>query len=165
MADLHPDETAMFPNDFFLGPAQLALLIPIIAIIMGIGMSMLRIYLDFRRKSEVLRLYHAERMAAIEKGIELPPLPEHFVQPVQPESSAQPWRYAESPAARHRRHGLLLIVIGLSVTWAMWKMWLDPVFWWGLVPAAIGVALLVSSLVEGGPPGGSGPGPQDGRRY
>ncbi len=51
-------------------PQTLGLLIPIIAIIMGIGIGMLAIYLGYRKRKELFTCYHLERMAAIEKGIE-----------------------------------------------------------------------------------------------
>ena len=54
------------------------LLIPIIAIVMGVGIGMLVVYLNYRKRKEMFALYHQERMAAIDKGIELPPLPEAF---------------------------------------------------------------------------------------
>ena len=114
-----------------------ALMIPIVAIVMGIGIGMLAVYLDFRRKSETLKLYHAERMAAIEKGIELAPLPPEFFGNVARESNP----------TRHRRTGLVLLLLGLSVAAAMWGMGI-PAFWWGFVPAAIGLAFLLSSILE-----------------
>jgi hypothetical protein len=60
--------------------AILSMVIPIVAIIMGVGIGMLSLLLQFRRKRDMFQLYHAERMAAIEKGIELPPLPPEFFQ-------------------------------------------------------------------------------------
>src|SRR5580658_1417162 len=74
-------------------------LIPIIAIVMGLSVAMLCLYLDFRKKRELFQLYHAERMAAIEKGIELPPLPPEFFG----DSGDR-----EPKASRHRRQGLIL---------------------------------------------------------
>ena len=105
---------------------------------MGISVGMLAIYLDFRRKSETLRLYHAERMAAIEKGIELPPLPEESFKSRDP---------LDPPAARHRRSGLILLFLGIAIGAAMLGMGIQA-FWWGMVPAAIGLALLISGLLE-----------------
>lgn len=116
----------------------LALLVPIIAIAFGISAGIIALYLDFRRKTEALKLYHAERMAAIEKGIELPPLPQ----------MAQPPREAEPAHVRSRRNGLILLVIGLSTVAAMWQMGLGRVGWWGLLPAGIGLALLISSVLD-----------------
>src|ERR1700678_4050598 len=61
----------------FSQPA-LEMMIPIIAIVLGISMGAWTIYLSYRKRREMFALYHEERMAAIEKGIELPPLPEEF---------------------------------------------------------------------------------------
>jgi hypothetical protein len=55
-----------------------ALFIPIIAIVMGIGLTMLITYLHYRKRRTIYELYHAERMAAIDKGLELPPVPDEF---------------------------------------------------------------------------------------
>ena len=41
----------------------------------GIGIGMLGLWTDHKRKSQMLEQMHKERMAAIEKGIELPPMP------------------------------------------------------------------------------------------
>src|SRR5215216_1712931 len=51
-----------------------AVYIPIVAIVLGIGISMLGLWTDHKRKSQLLEQLHRERMAAIEKGIELPPM-------------------------------------------------------------------------------------------
>jgi hypothetical protein len=53
-------------------------LIPIVAIVMAFGSGMLKLYLDYRKRTETFALYHQERMAAIDKGIDLPPWPEGF---------------------------------------------------------------------------------------
>ena len=52
---------------------------PIVAIVMGIGIGMQAIWTEHKRKAQILEQNHRERMHAIEKGIELPPLPAHLV--------------------------------------------------------------------------------------
>lgn len=116
----------------------IAIVIPVVSIVFGVGVGMLHLYLDFRKKSDTLKLYHAERMAAIEKGIELPPLPPEFFKSRDA---------LESPATRHRRTGLILLFLGLAIGGAMLGMGIAA-FWWGLVPLAIGLALLISGLLE-----------------
>jgi hypothetical protein len=115
-----------------------AVLIPITAIIMGIGWAMLSIWLDYRKKREIYQLYHAERLAAIEKGIDVPPLPVEFF---------QSRRADESAPRRHRRFGLLLTFLGVALTVALWGTG-QRGYLWGLVPLAIGVAYLLSSFLE-----------------
>lgn len=116
----------------------LGIMVPIVAIVFGIGVVMLRLYFDFRRRRELYQLYHAERMAAIEKGIELPPLPTDFFRDT---------RVREAAAVRHRRTGLLLLFIGVAVGAALWGTG-ERDAWWALVPAAWGLALLISSGFE-----------------
>lgn len=120
--------------------AVLGLAIPIIAIVMGIGVAMLGMWLDFRKKRDMFQLHHAERMAAIEKGIDLPPLPMEFFQGRKNEPLG-PTRYL------HR--GIMWLLIGIAVTAAMWGTH-DRDYWWGLTPVAVGVAYLISYLFERG---------------
>ena len=120
--------------------AIIGALIPIIAIIMGIGIGMLGLYFDFRKKREIYQLHHAERMAAIEKGIELPPLPPEFFQ--------GPRRREPSPS-RHRRIGLILLLLGIAMVIAMrGEGGRHGDYLWGLVPVALGLAFLISAWFE-----------------
>lgn len=113
-------------------------LVPILAIVMGIGIGMLSLYLDFRKKREMFQLFHAERMAAIEKGIELPPLPPEFF---------GNYRDPESAVSRNRRRGLILLFAGIATTVALLGT-ANRHVWWGLLPIALGAAYLVSSRFE-----------------
>lgn len=56
-----------------MGPGEIGVLIPIIAIVMGVGLAMIETIASHRRRSQALEQRHRERMAAIEKGVELPP--------------------------------------------------------------------------------------------
>lgn len=114
-------------------------LIPIAAIVLGIGIGMLAMYFEFRKKRELYQLYHAERMAAIEKGIELPALPEEFFKDTA--------RREPSPA-RHRRMGLILLFVGGAVAIALWGSGSGGGWWWGLVPLALGLAFLLAAFLE-----------------
>ena len=58
-----------------MDPGVIGVFIPIVAIVMGIGIGMLAIWSEHRRKAQLLEQNHRERMHAIEKGLELPPLP------------------------------------------------------------------------------------------
>jgi len=113
---------------------NLALMIPIISIFMGIGIAMLAIFLDFRKKRDMFAMHHKERMAAIEKGMEVPPLPPEF--------------FRDGRACRPRVHGdflrrgLVLLFVGIAVSAALYNSERDA-FLWGLVPAGIGLAQLL----------------------
>jgi Domain of unknown function (DUF6249) len=117
---------------------EVAVVIPVIAILMGVGFAMLNIWLDHRKKREIYQLYHSERMAAIEKGIEVPPLPAEFFQTV---------RHRGEPApTRHRRIGLILTFLGIALTAALWTVRLQ--YGWGFLPLSIGLGYLLSSFLE-----------------
>ena len=62
----------------------IAVMIPIVAIVMGIGIGMLSLFLDYRKKREMFAMHHKERLTAIDKGMEVPPLPPEFFQDIPP---------------------------------------------------------------------------------
>jgi hypothetical protein len=130
--------------------AILGIVVPIVAIVLGLGAVMLGMWLDFRKKREMFQMHHAERMAAIDKGIDLPPLPPGFFQNhKRPEFT--PYTYL--------RRGLMWSLIGVGVTVALWGTG-ERDFWWGLVPVGVGVAYLLSYLVERNHKPGGGNDPQ-----
>lgn len=147
-------------------PAVLGVMVPIIAIIMGVGIGMLRLWLVYRNKRDLFQMHHAERMAAIEKGIDLPPLPPQFFQDYQ-------WWVGDP--TRSLRAGLVLLFVGGAICAALYAVDDDrAVAMWGLVPASIGAALLLyyalvgrklraqSGGPAGGQPGGLPGGPPGG---
>ena len=118
----------------------IGMLIPMVAIVLGIGTAMLAMYLDFRKKREMIQLYHAERMAAIEKGIELPPLPDGYFSGGDTRSSGP---------AKPRRTGLVLLFLGIGITLALWGSGVVDALWWlGVVPLALCVAFLLAAWFE-----------------
>jgi hypothetical protein len=120
----------------------IALLIPIIAIVMGIGTGIITLYLNYRKRREMFALYHQERMAAIEKGIELPPLPDEFFS-----DNCKP----RSPHGRLLT-GLIWSFIGLSWMIAFYlkpTRGMDGAAIYGLIPATIGLAYLVYYFAVG----------------
>ena len=119
----------------------LALSIPIVAIVMGCGIPIVAIYLDYRKKKEIFQLHHQERLAAIEKGVEVPPLPDSFFTD-DDESSQAPL------PGRYLLKGLIWLFIGLGLFW--WLSYLeDTPAALGTIPAGIGVAYLIYYFVEG----------------
>jgi hypothetical protein len=117
------------------------LLIPIVGTIFGIALVMLIIYLDHRRKTDTLRHAHEERMAAIQRGIELPP-----PSPTLPAGQTPADRVFAVGGALHgqRTFGFLALLVGAAIMVAMWETG-SRYGWWGLVPAAVGVANLVGA--------------------
>jgi Domain of unknown function (DUF6249) len=113
----------------------LPLMIPIIAIVMGIGIGMLAIYLDYRKKRDLLELHHKERLAAIERGMELPPLPAALLQSERVVRHAVPGDYL--------RRGLLWLGVGLAIAALLGTNYSIERATWGLIPAAVGLAYLI----------------------
>ncbi|HTI69114.1 MAG TPA: DUF6249 domain-containing protein [Candidatus Limnocylindria bacterium] len=112
----------------------LPLLIPITAIVFGIGLTAFIIGVEYRRKQQLLTVCHQERMAALEKGLELPPFPPEF----QRDPSVAP--------VRRRGTGLLPGLICLGVGIGMYICFGNRV---GAIPGGIGVAFLLYYAIEG----------------
>jgi uncharacterized protein YacL len=119
-------------------PEILGIMLPIIAVVLGIGVAMLSIYLDYRKRREMFALYHQERMAALEKGIDLPPLPEGFF----PDEARR-----RSP---HRQllKGLILLFLGLGLLVALFFN-KPSASLWALLPVGVGLAHLVYYFTVG----------------
>ncbi len=120
----------------------LALFIPIIAIVLGIGIAMLAIFLSYRRRKETFALYHQERMAALDKGVELPPLPDFLLtEGGKPSGPYNPHQ--------HLLKGLVWLFIGIGLGIALWQtVGLDWALF-SLIPVGIGLAQLIYYFVEG----------------
>jgi len=119
----------------------LAMMIPILSIVMGIGLAMLGVWLDYRRKKDMFELHHKERMAAIEKGMEVPSIPADFFLS----------RKRRPTPGDLLRRGLILLFVGGALTLALAQE-IRSHAWWGLLPAAVGLAYLMSYFVERGRP-------------
>jgi hypothetical protein len=129
----HRKDTAV-PNDL---KHILPLLIPIVGIIMGVGLAMLAVWTDFSRKREMFEMHHKERLLAIERGLEVPPLPPEFF---------RSGRVERGPADL-LRWGLTWLLVGLALIVALaWNQG-DEMATWGLLPVAVGIAQLVTYAV------------------
>jgi len=117
----------------------IALLIPITGIVMGVGLGMLGMYLEYRKRKEIYTLYHQERMAAIDKGLELPPLPEAFFT-----DSTRP----RSPRGQLLK-GLIWLFTGSAVTMALFANAFGAQALYGLIFVALGAAYLVNYFAVG----------------
>jgi len=114
-----------------MDPAVVGVFIPIIAILAGIGVAIVAMLTAHRQRVQRIELRHRERLAAIDKGFELPPDPPD----VDPRAADD---------SRFLRHGLVLVAIGVTVTAAMFQLSDRNVpYLFGFIPAAIGIAYLV----------------------
>jgi hypothetical protein len=119
--------------------AILALIIPIIAIILGIGTAMLALYLGYRKRKEMFTMYHQERMSALEKGVELPPLPEDLLS-----NGAALYN-----PRRHLFKGLAWLFAGIGLGLGIWATTEYSWALFSLIPVGIGLAHLIYYFVEG----------------
>lgn len=123
-----------------MDPGVIGVFIPIVAIVMGIGMGMLSVWSEHKRKSQLLEQNHRERMQAIEKGIELPPLPSNLVGMSNGPSTAS--------AAKSLRSGIMLVLIGVVLYFGIDRASDNDAALFGLIPAAVGVANLVYAAIQ-----------------
>ena len=114
-------------------------MIPITAIVMGIGIGMLGLWTDHKRKSQLLEQMHKERMAAIEKGIELPPMNADPLTHKLPSLVANP--------ARVLRNGVFMLSFGIVLYFALITVGAREASVFGLIPATIGLANLAYAAV------------------
>ena len=114
----------------------LGLLIPIISVTVSLGALIVWIVSWSRRRMHEIDCRHKERMAAIEKGFELPP-----------ESVPQPEQMP--PRSRYLLRGLIWLGVGLAITFGG-RDWLQgPMGGAGWIAVAVGVAYLIFYFVEG----------------
>jgi hypothetical protein len=119
-------------------------IIPIFGILFGIGGPAVVIIvwfsLNYYKRRKLMELHHAERMAAIERGMEIPPLP---IELIDGRSMPKRRRTALLP-------GLVWFFIGLAlvVGWVADHDADIPLFL-GLIPLGVGLAYLIYYFVEG----------------
>lgn len=117
-------------------PAVLSLLIPILFVTVSLAALIVWIVVWYRRRKHEIDCRHKERMAAIEKGLELPP-----------ESLPQPEQMP--PRSRYLLRGLIWLGVGLAITFGG-RDWLRaPMGGSGWIAVAVGVAYLIFYFVEG----------------
>jgi hypothetical protein len=123
-------------------PEIIGVFIPIVAIIMGCSIAIVSIWAEHKRKAQVLEQNHRERLNAIEKGIELPPLPLNLTQDGNSNgpSTATP--------AKSLRAGIMLTLIGGLLYFAIDRMGAEEVALFGLIPGAVGLANLVYAAIQ-----------------
>ena len=111
-------------------------MIPIVAIVMGVGIGMLAIWIDYRKKREIFELHHKERLLAIERGMEVPPLPQALF-----DDGRRSGRM--TVAGDYLRRGLLWLLVGLAISTALALNEYLSSAAWGLIPIAVGLAYLI----------------------
>jgi hypothetical protein len=101
--------------------------------------------MSIRAQVRARELLHAERQAAIEKGL---PLPEEPSEPGEP--SALPTVIARKPEAHSLKMGIFWLFLGLGVILALRLADPSSPRWaWGIVLVAVGLADLAYWVVRG----------------
>jgi hypothetical protein len=116
---------------------SVAVLIPIFGIVFGVSVAIVSIITGHRQKIQRAELRHKERLAAIDKGLELPPEME------DPDGAGKRSRSGSL------RSGLIGLGIGIVLYFAIGKVADEDVALFGLIPAAVGLANLIFYYVEG----------------
>ena len=117
------------------GSELLALFIPLFGIVFGILIAIVAIVTQHRQKIQRADLRHKERLAAIEKGLELPPDTED-AQDVGKRSNSL-------------RSGLIGLAVGIVLYFALDQLVGTRIALFGLVPAAVGLANMLFYFIEG----------------
>jgi len=118
----------------------IAVFIPIVAIVMSLSIPIVYTIMDYKRRRDIVEAHHRERLAAIERGVDIPPLPESFYQPI----SRRPPRTGSMLLP-----GLVWLFIGIGFFIALWQTGRQDWSYFGLIPAGIGLAYLIYYAVEG----------------
>lgn len=117
-----------------------SLIIPILAIGMTMSIPIIFLVLHYRKRRRLMELHHAERMAAIERGMEIPSLPDDSLD-----------------SNRGNRSGLLpgLIWLGIGVALIAGQYECNDFTdyqefsAWIFIPTGVGLAYLIYYFVEG----------------
>jgi hypothetical protein len=116
-----------------------AIFIPIIAIIMSLSIPIVFAIVDYRRRRDIVEAHHRERMAAIERGMELAPLPESFFMGLEKK------RRPGAPLLT----GLVWLFIGIGLYMGLSAVASPGAANFALIPGGIGLAYLIYYFVEG----------------
>jgi hypothetical protein len=116
-------------------------LVAIVAIVASLGLPlaalMIYIVLNYRQRRTLMELHHAQRMAAIERGLELPPLSMEMF---------------ERPRSRRRSTSLLPALVwffvGVAIVIGLQSIAEEEALI-GLIPAGVGIAYFIYYFAEG----------------
>jgi len=147
-------------------PAVLGVTIPIVVIVGGLATAMVAIVTDYRRKRDIYEMHHKERMAAIERGMEVPPLPAQVFQDDDAATVAAIGTHLgpliQSGARAQRsplRRGLIWLFMGLGLFVALGVNQGPEAAAWAFVPIGMGLANLLYNFLSSRRAGGDGAAP------
>jgi hypothetical protein len=113
------------------------------ATLLGFGIGFFAIWVEYRKRRELLEAIHKERLASLERGIEPPPFPKELVDDA---ADCGPSR----PQSTGLKAGLVLIAVGAGLWLFLPHNGRGPFHSTvGAIPGAIGIAYLVYYVIEG----------------
>lgn len=116
-------------------------LVPLFWMIFAIGLPLaipiIIIVLNYRKRQQLMQLHHIERMAAIERGMEVPPLPVELI-----DGRLRGRRTSLLP-------GLVWFFVGVALLIALRAALSTEQAMIGLVPTGVGLAYLIYYFVDG----------------
>jgi hypothetical protein len=120
-----------------MDPGVVGTFIPIVAIVFGIGIGIVSIVMNHRQRALRMELRHKERLAAMDKGLELPP------------ETLDPSLDPVNTRPRHLLRGLIWTFAGAAFAAMLYHVAGHDEAWIGGVPVAIGLGYLIFYVVEG----------------
>jgi hypothetical protein len=118
-----------------------AVFIPIVAIVMSLAIPIIGLIVEYRRRKDIIDTHHKERLAAIERGMELPPLPDAYFR-----------SFGGDRRPRPLLSGMIWTFVGVGLFVALREVAGEDVAWFALMPIGVGLALLIYYFVEGRKP-------------
>ena len=112
-----------------------------VAMVLGIGIGFFAIGVDYRKRHELLKICHEERMAALDKGLDLPPFPTSAVNDSEDLAIQQLCKEPSKPG-NGLKPGLILLGVGAGGAFE---------FSWSFsgILIGIGAAFLLYYVIEG----------------
>lgn len=127
-----------------MNEGQLALTIPIVTVTLTMAVAIVFILARHRKNALELEHRHKERMAAIDRGLDVPPDP-------------VPVTVQRRPAYLLR--GLVWLGVGIALVFGIRPLGEDNANTFGWIPVAVGMAYLIFYFVEGRKNSNSHPAP------
>jgi hypothetical protein len=123
----------------------MGLTIGLVAVVLGIGIGILAVWAEYKKRHDLITLCHQERMAALEKGLDLPPLPRELLTDMYHSDETS------KPPSPHRglKTGLMWLTtgIGTSIFLSLQQhAGIHPSI--GLIPIGIGIVHLICYALE-----------------
>lgn len=121
--------------------STIGVLIPLVAVFMGIGLAIVSVITQHRARVKALEQRHRERMAAIEKGVELPP-------ELASDAGEDAGR-GKKPASRYLLQGMVCLGIGIALLISSVTVMPVELQLPGGILVAIGAALVIFYVATG----------------